>query len=55
MNPESRNFYTGLTSQIQPVSNPFRQSQSTQKSMVAHPIWIPYGTAPRRDQKPRPK
>jgi hypothetical protein len=55
MTKESPNYYSGLTSQIQPVTNPFRQSQSKQKSMVAHPIWLPYGTAPRRDQKPTSK
>lgn len=55
MNKESPNFYSGLISRIQPVSNPFRQSESRQKSTVTHPIWIPYGTAYRRYQKPQEK
>jgi len=52
MNKESPSFYSGLISRIQPVTNPFRKSESKQKSMVTHPIWLPYGTAPRRYQKP---
>lgn len=41
-------FYAGLNSGIQPVTNPFRQSESRQQYTVTHPIWIPYGTPPRR-------
>jgi len=55
MNKESPSFYSGLISRIQPVTNPFRKSESKQKSTVTHPIWLPYGTAPRRYQKPPQK
>ncbi|CAF1050515.1 unnamed protein product [Rotaria sordida] len=47
-NKELPNFYAGLTSRIHPVTNPFRQMESRQKCTVAHPIWIPYGTASHR-------
>jgi hypothetical protein len=55
MNKELPIFHSGLTNRIQPVTNPFRQSESKQKSTVTHPIWIPYGTAPRRYKKPQQK
>jgi len=55
MNEESPNLYSGLTHRIQPATNPFRQSESRQKFTATRPIWIPYGTTPRRYQKPQQK